>query len=177
MTGFIRALTELLREIQKMAGGRIRGQIVFWVVFIIFVALAANPAYTSVSDVMSKLGLPFGLPQLFISFLIALISATVLIGIGGAIGTLIGMFNAVAFGSKTRLGIDRILVDLIQILKTLNETNPDENVAKLLTDADALYGNWSKSKINKYIRFGAKPPVPRIKEPHKQDGNKNPTKV
>lgn len=160
MAETIKALTELLRTIQEMAGGRIKGQIAFWIVLVIIVALAAKPGYDSVSGALVEIGLVRGLPQLFAALLLAIISTVLMIGVSGSIGTLLGLAFAITFASKARFKLDKAMLDLIRIAKTINDTNPTDRTQQSLTDITNLYNDWNKSRINRIVKWGIRKTQP-----------------
>lgn len=55
MLGFVKDIVGLMKEVQEMSGGRKRGQVVFWIVFIIVSAILSKPAYDAVAYVGGSL--------------------------------------------------------------------------------------------------------------------------
>ena len=157
MADIIRAISELLRTVGEMAGGRIRGQIAFWVIFAVIAILSAKPAYDSMDYVIKQLGVVVGLPNLFVSLLVALMSTIMLVGLGFAGGAFLGLLIRLVFATPLNRRIDNIFVKLMPLLRDINklETN-NQNTTQLLSDAEKLYTQWNTSRINKFLRWGIK---------------------
>jgi hypothetical protein len=154
MADIIRAITELLRTVGEMAGGRIRGQIAFWVVFTAIVTLCVKPSYESISYVLRQLGVAIELPTLLLAIAMSIISVIMLVGFGAAIGTLLGLFTRFAFASPTRTRIDGILTKLISTLQNASASGIDiQTTNKLVAEAEKLYEQWASSPINKFLKW------------------------
>lgn len=135
-----------IRELQDMAGGRIRGQIVFWVCFVVgvvvvltVVALCVKPAYEGVSSVIGSLGIvvPGSLvSNFFISLGIAILSVLLLVGIGFGIGALISMILILLLGSHIERATDDILNELVTVIGDARKVRVSD---ELNVELEALY--------------------------------------
>ena len=168
---FFKGMVEVLKELQQMAGGGIRGQLVFWVSFILGVllfltvlALAFNPAYESVSATLShfnvdisyiEVNVPMGIfANTLLALFVTIISLIFLVGICAAIGALLGMFVNITFGSGFRIKLDEVFSIFIPMLRDAKQKGIlDEAGEKILSDAEDLYVRWDKSRINKFVRW------------------------
>jgi len=167
MAEIIRAITELLRTVGEMAGGRIRGQIAFWIVFVAIVTLSAKPSYESVDYVLKQLGVGVGLPYIFVSLLVSLISVIMLVGLAGVLGTLLGLFVRFAFATPTRIRIDDLFAKLMPIVRSADTLGVDVQTTKQLqADAEKLYAQWNSSRINKFLKW-------QVKKKQSKKGKKN----
>jgi hypothetical protein len=153
MSDIIRAINELLRTIQQIAGGKIRGQVAFWVVIIIIIAISSKTAYDNVDYVLIKIGVVQGLPYMFLSLIVALIATAMLLGFAGGIGMLFGMLVRVAFVTPTTYRIDGTLTKLLSILKELDRTANTDDVKRLLKDTEEISNRWNNSRINKFVKW------------------------
>jgi hypothetical protein len=167
---FFKGMIEVLKEFQKMAGGGKRGQIVFWVFFVIavafallFVAWAVRPAYDSVSSTLSHFNIHLtkvnvNIPSSFftnlgVSLLITIISLVFLSGIGIAIGLLLAFFTNVAFAPYTTTRIDKLFSELLPIMRKMKDSAMDEDTQNTLVEAEQLYNRWNRLRVNKIARW------------------------
>lgn len=167
---FFKGMVEVLKELQKMAGGGRRGQIVFWVFFIIAVALALlfigwaiKPAYDNMAVFFGYFNIHIKhinitvssslFPNLLLSLLLTLISVVFMIGFAGIIGAFLGMLTNAIFPGFTTYRIDKLFSQLIPILKKTRDANPSSDTEQILTDANKLYERWQTRFPNKITRF------------------------
>lgn len=161
-----REMIKGLRELQEMAGGYKRGQVVFWALFLVgssillvILAIAIEPAYSSLASVLSHFNINLyqvnvDIPSsiflnLGLSLFMALISMIVLIGIALALGILLGVIADLILAPYTTGRIDELFSELLPLLNELNETNSTETTERLVTDCTALYTRWNKNYMTK----------------------------
>jgi hypothetical protein len=158
MAEIIKAINQLLRTMGEMAGGRKRGQAVFWVIFTLVVLIMIKPAYDNASYVIEHLtSSPAIVNALFVSFA-ALLSMAVMFGVAGAIATLIGWSIRVGLATPTTIRIDNTLNKFLPLLRKAKRGNLDrESINELLKDTKELETQWNKSKIVKFVHWVKKP--------------------
>jgi hypothetical protein len=153
-----------------MAGGKIRGQIVFWVCFLLIIVILflgagilLNPTYESISSVLSHFNIhitqiDLDIPStiwvnLLIIFVAALIETMIVFAVFGGLGAFIGMLLNAVFPAFTTYRIDKIFAELIPLLERVKEANPNNETEEMLNDATKLNLRWQKSWANKIARF------------------------
>lgn len=155
-------MLEVVKEAQKMAGGGWKGQVVFWTGFIVFLIAsvyfllwASKPAYDNISETMShfnidirqvNISIPSSLFQnLPLALLLALLEMAILVGVGAAIGSVLGMVGNVLLSPFTTYRLDKTFTLVLPILQKVNEEHHTTETEKLLNDANKLYQRWHRS--------------------------------
>ena len=160
MADIIKAITELLREVGKMAGGRVRGQIAFWVVFALIVALCIKPAYESISSVLGYLHItipPWFLSNFLVSLGLGLVSVIFLAAIGFGIGALISAILTLFLGSRIERATDDVLDELLAIVDNARTLQTDYNtkleLEKLYPRLQQIREKQHKRVANRIVRW------------------------
>ena len=154
MMNFIDKITNLTKVMQEMAGGRKRGQIVFWIVFFIGVAISLRYAYDSIEYVFSSLSEMSPLLTIVTFVTSALIGLALILVVAYAIATLFGWSIRTAFATPVSNRIDFILLCLIQILKDANKDEIDkQSIKELLNDVEKMCEYWNSQRITKFIHW------------------------
>lgn len=163
----IRETVKGMRELQDMAGGRIRGQIVFWVCFVLAVvvvltviALCVRPAYEGISSVISSLNIiiPGSLvSNFFLSLGIAVLSVVFLAAIGFGIGALISMILILFLGSRIEKATDDILNELVTVIGNAKKLQVSDELnvelETLYLRADEIREKQRKRVANRIVRW------------------------
>lgn len=150
-------IADVIEKVQTMAGGRKRGQLVFWITFALIVALLLYPAYNSVESVFSRLSEMS--PLLTVISALALIFAAValFVGLTYAIAVIIGWSMRTAFATPFSNRIDVILLYLIHILKNASDNEVDKQSTKelleLLDDTEKMCRHWNALRITRFIHW------------------------
>jgi hypothetical protein len=167
MTAILKGLTELvnafrglLEVLDKMAGGRIRGQIAFWVVFILIVAIIAWPAYNNLKSLLTALHItipPSFFSELLIALGFALISVILLAAIGFGIGGLISAILTLFLGEGIERAKDDVLYELQNVIDEGRklQTNFETKLAleKLYSRVQEIQEKQHKRVANRIIRW------------------------
>lgn len=159
-----------LKELQQMAGGRKRGQFVYWSLFIIFlvalvlaVTWATKPAYESLSSVLNHFNVDINdvdvnipssiFPNLLLALLLSILYLVVLAGFGAIVGIFFGTITSAIFSPNTTGRIDNIFSELIPLLKTYEQESHNDVAMRLLNDANVIQARWNKSRITRMTRL------------------------
>lgn len=154
MAEIINALNQLLRTVQEMAGGRIKGQIAFWIVIILVAAIGISPAYNSVSDVVDKLNISSPITNAIASMLFVLTGFVVLFAILTLIGALFGTVLRSAIDTAFRIRLNDTFNGLLAQLQTAKTLKPDDiEISRLLKETEELYYKWRATRTNVFMQW------------------------
>lgn len=145
---------DLVKKVQDMAGGRKRGQIIFWLIVIMIIALLAKTAYSNVEYVASRIGSMPILLKVIVSLLVSLSAAGMALGLIYGAAILIGIPIRIGLATPTTIRLDNTFLKLLLLLKQIHKAMPDnQDIIKLMVDMDKLYEQWNSSKITKFARW------------------------
>jgi hypothetical protein len=167
---FLKGMLEVLAKAQQMAGGRIRGHVVFWTMLILFFVFAAlflmwwSPSvYNNFSEFLShfnikieqvNINIPSSLiPNLLLSFLLSIITLIFMISFGALIGSFLGTLFNIIFPGFTTYRIDKIFVELLPIINKVKEINSNKEIEQILNDVTKLQERWRTRFPNRVTRF------------------------
>ncbi|RJQ39169.1 MAG: hypothetical protein C4555_03845 [Dehalococcoidia bacterium] len=152
----IRALTDLIEKVQKMAGGKVRGQLVFWVFFVLLVFWAIRPAYEGASFILSKIWFASPLLSAFAGLVIAVTGFLVLFGVITLVASFPGQFIRSALETGFRIRLNDTFIGLLSVLENATKENPNSvEIKQLFDDTQVLYAKYRKSKTNILVQWVA----------------------
>lgn len=161
----IKEFLSVVEKVQEMSGGRIRGQIVFWAIFLIIIGLAIWPVYLNMERIADKIDSASWFANLLMAIVASLIAFGGMLTLASIVGLLIGMPIRIGLSSPTTKRIDDTFTRLLPLLERMNDEAVDKTATeKLLTEARRLHTDWSKSRINRFVRWLAREPKRKSKE-------------
>lgn len=94
------------------------------------------------------------------TLLVVLISTLAMVGIGAAIGAILGYVLRIGLATPLQRRIDRKLKQVTELLKIVSKytvrSEDKLTVNKLLYEAEEMYSSWHDSKTMKFIRWPEK---------------------
>lgn len=139
-----------------MAGGRKKSRLVFWVIFLVIVAIAAKPAWESVSFVFGKIGSsitsPLGIA--LSSLIIFVIGFAGLFAVVTLLAAIPAQFVRTALDTGFRIRLNDIFVALISMLKQSEESQPhNTQLHQLRIDTEDLHTKYISTKTNRLLSW------------------------
>jgi hypothetical protein len=156
MEGFVKAVTKLLEVIERMSGGKKIARVVFWVAFITIIAVAAKPAWDSVSYVYSKMGSIVTSPVAvaIASLVILVVGFASLFAVLTLVAVIPAQFIRTMLDSAFRVRLNDTLVASIDILKRAEQAQPDNPILhQLVSDTQFLHSKYISTKTNIFVSW------------------------
>lgn len=156
MSELVTAFRLLLEAIERMAGGRKRAQIVFYILLMVVVGLAIKPVWDNIGYIIGKID--FSAP--FVNAIASLIFIVTGFVVVFALITLIAAIPAQIlrsiFDSSYRIRLNDTYIALLTCLRTAAHGNLEkEQIQELLESTEMLYQRWSKTKTNILVNWVA----------------------
>lgn len=167
---FLKGMLDVLERVQNMAGGKIRGHIIFWILIALFILFAilflmwwSNSAYESFCTFLGhfnihiqevEVEIPSSLfSRILLSLIIVVAEVIFMIGLAGVIGAFLGTLTNIIFPGFTTYHIDKLFIELLPMIKRVKELDPNSETEQMLNDVTKLQERWQTRYPNRITRF------------------------
>jgi hypothetical protein len=139
---------------ERMAGGRKRAQIIFYVLLVIVIGLSFKPVWDSVGYVIGKLSFASPLMVAITALLFLVIAFASMFAILTLIAAVPAQFMRSILDTAFRIRLNDTFIALFDVLrKAEREELNKEQIHQLLSDTEWLYQTWQRSKTNIFVRW------------------------
>ncbi|MFC2066449.1 hypothetical protein ACFLUO_05250 [Chloroflexota bacterium] len=149
MAEIITAVKSLLEVLERMAGGKKRAQIIFYLLLATALGLAIKPIWDNVEYVISKISFASPLANALASIIFLIAGFGALFALITLIAALPAQFMRSTLDTGFRIRLNDTFIALLDTLRKAEKEQLDKQlINQLLNDTETLHAKWIKSKTN-----------------------------